>query len=130
MNISALAKSWNSYSWPHCKYLSINCELKKLGILGKLVPIKKFHHEMFAQKMVQTMVGTEVVLVLSNLSYMQVNIRAQQRAKFRQITEKKQTTKEETEEQTAFFDPRVTLTNAQRSKRQFKFNEAGMHTLT
>ena len=56
-----------------------------------------------------------------------MNIRAQQRAKFRQITEKKQSTKEDSEEQTAFFDPRVTLTNAQRSKRQFKFNEAGMH---
>ena len=64
---------------------------------------------------------------MSNLTYIQVNIRAQQRAKFRQITEKKQSN-EETEEETAFFDPRVTLTSAQRSKRQFKFNEAGMHT--
>ena len=69
------------------------------------------------------------VSVLYGLIFVQVNIRAQQRAKFRQITEKKQSTKEESEEQTAFFDPRVTLTSAQRSKRQFKFNEAGMHTL-
>ncbi len=55
----------------------------------------------------------------------QANIRAQQRATFRQITEKKTSVKEVERVEGAFVDGRVRQGVAGRTKKQLAFNEPG-----
>ena len=56
---------------------------------------------------------------------LQANIRAQQRASFKQITEKPQKKEEREEATTMYFDSRVTVPSSQRGKKVFKFNDPG-----
>ena len=55
---------------------------------------------------------------------LQANLRAQQRAQFKQIN-KEQQKKEERVDRNPYFDQRVSLQIAGRGRRQFKFNEPG-----
>ena len=57
----------------------------------------------------------------------QANIRAQQRASFKKITEqvKKKKPLEKKEEDSLYFDPRVKQQIDQKGRKVFKFNEPG-----
>ena len=68
----------------------------------------------------------ETGYVSSSLS-LQANIRAQQRASFKKITEqvKKKQPLEKMVEDSVYFDPRVKHESTQRNKKGFKFNEPG-----
>jgi len=55
-----------------------------------------------------------------------VNLRAKQRASFKQATEKKTEIREEKEAGSSqYHDPRISIQGAQRSRKQFKFIEPG-----
>lgn len=55
-----------------------------------------------------------------------VNIRAKQRASFKQVSEKKTPVREEKQSLgSVYHDPRMAPVSAQRSRKQFKFNEPG-----
>ena len=59
----------------------------------------------------------------------QVNIRAKQRASFKQVSEKKTPVREDKQAMgSVYHDSRMTPAVAQRSRKQFKFNEPGMCT--
>ena len=53
-------------------------------------------------------------------------MRAKQRATFKQVSDKKTPLQEEKQPvRSAYFDPRMSQPTAQRTKKQFRFNEPG-----
>ena len=60
------------------------------------------------------------------LYHFQVNLRAKQRATFKQASEKKSEAREEKQAVgSSYHDSRMTVLTSQRSRKQFKFNEPG-----
>ncbi len=58
---------------------------------------------------------------------MQVNLRAKQRITFKQVSEKKNETREEKEAVvSSYHDSRIAVQGIQRNRRHFKFNEPGI----
>lgn len=65
-----------------------------------------------------------------SILHMQVNIRAKQRASFKQVSEKKTPVREDKQALgSVYHDSRMAQISAQRSRKQFKFNEPGTKNL-